>query len=203
MSYLTPGCLCFDIGANVGQTAAEFVAAGAGQVVGVEPCIENYLLLARRPKTIPILAAAWKEITLLNVSFASNQCGWSSVDPEKWSKAYPTAHWANPQPVVAITLDMLRKVYGEPYLIKIDVEGVEKEVIKGLTAKCPYLMFEFHGKFADDTLECLNLCKALGFTRAHYVRENMDLDTIPTTLIDEFIPRWQADAPEWGNITVC
>jgi hypothetical protein len=48
----------------------------------------------------------------------------------------------------------------------------------------------------------LDRCRALGFTRAHYVRTGVDLETVPTLTIEDFTPRFLADAPEWGNITV-
>jgi FkbM family methyltransferase len=199
---MKPDALVFDIGANIGQSAAQFVDAGAGRVISVEPCIENYLVLFRRPKVTPLLAAAWRRPDIINVRYAFNQPGWSSVQPVKWQEAYPDARWGSPQPVAAVTLDLLWETYGEPFLIKIDVEGSELEVLEGLSAKVEYLIFEFHGKFMDDALACLDRCRALGFTRAHYVRENLDLETVPTLTLNDFTPRFLNDAPEWGNITV-
>jgi hypothetical protein len=104
--------------------------------------------------------------------------------------------------VVAITLDMLRDKFGDPFAIKIDVEGAEKEVLIGLSKASPYLFFEFHIKLVQDTLDCLSICRKLGYTKAHYTREDIDLATVPTTPIDEFQERWLKDAPEWGNITL-
>jgi FkbM family methyltransferase len=202
MSLILKDCLVFDIGANIGQSADQFVKAGAGRVISVEPCIENFLVLARREKTTPILAAAWNKPTIINAHFALNTSGWSSVQPEKWIQAYPTAQWGAPQAVITVTLDMLREVYGEPHAIKIDVEGSEYEVFQGLTKRCPVLWFEFHGKFVQDALNCLDYCQRLGFTKAHYEREDINTDIVPTMGIDEFRQRWLKDAPEWGNITV-
>lgn len=202
MSFLPKDCLCFDIGANIGQTAHQLVTEGAGHVISVEPCIENYLVCARRPKTTALLAACWSRAGIMEVSYAFNEPGWSSVKPEKWVKAYPDARWGPPQPVVAITIEMLREKYGEPFLIKVDVEGQEKEVLLGLSKPSPFLIFEFHGTFVEDALDCLSICQKLGYTKAHYVRENIDLATVPTTPIDEFRKRWLDDAPEWGNITL-
>lgn len=203
MKPLIPdGSLVFDIGANIGQSAQQFLAAGARRVISVEPCIENLLLLQRDERVTAIHAAAWSRTTFLEARFAYNSPGWSSVVPEKWVAAYPDAQWGKPQTVPTVTLDDLWKQFGRPALIKIDVEGVEVEVLSGLSSKSEFLIFEFHGKFVDDALKCLKICQELGFTRAHYVRENIDLDTIPTMAIDEFIPRFIDDAPEWGNITV-
>ena len=54
----------------------------------------------------------------------------------------------------------------------------------------------------EEAVECLKYCQGLGYTKAHYVRVDCDLETVPSLDIDEFIPRFIADQPEWGNITV-
>lgn len=202
MSFMQPGALCFDIGANIGQSADQFLKAGAGHVVSVEPCIENFLVLSRMEKVTALHAACWSKRGFVEAYFSYNEPGWSSVQPKKWECAYPKASWSKAQPVVAVTLNMIRLKYGDPFLVKIDVEGSEKEVLMGMDWKPPFLFFEFHGKFVQDALDCLLICQRIGYTKAHYVRENLDLETVPTMPIDEFRPRWLADSPEWGNITV-
>lgn len=202
MSLIPDGCLVFDVGANVGQSAQRFAAAGAGKIISVEPCPENWLALAIRPKVVPILAAVWKEPGLLTVRYALNQPGWSSVQPLKWSKAYPEADWAPEQWVPAITLDQMRAAFGDPAVVKVDTEGSEWEVLQGMHYRPPVLFFEFHGVFLDDAKTCLEYCRNLGYTRAHYTRDDCDFQTVPTTLIEEFIPRFLADSPQWGNFTM-
>lgn len=205
MSIIKSGSLVFDIGANIGTVSQQFIEAGAGKVIAVEPCLENYRAIVDRSRVdgriVPIHAACWFEPKIIGAYYAANQPGWSSVQPNKWLEAYPNAQWDPVQYVTAVTLSQLTMEFGVPHLIKIDVEGSELQVLKGLRHKTPYLMFEFHHKFMADAVKCLQLCQRYGYHRAHYVRDNIDLGTEPTTSINEFIPRWQLDAPEWGNIT--
>ena len=54
------------------------------------------------------------------------------------------------------TLDRLIAEYGVPSYIKIDVEGFELEVIKGLSSQVPLLSLECNlPEFAKETLESL------------------------------------------------
>lgn len=206
MSLIKPKSLVFDIGANIGTVSEQFINAGAGKVIAIEPCFENYRAIVNRSRIdnriVPVHAACWYQSDIIGVSYALNCSGWSSCQPAKWSQAYPEAQWSEIEYVPAVTLGQLVNRFGVPYLVKVDVEGSEFQVLKGMMYKSPYLMFEFHHKFIDDAIKCLRLCQKFGYRRAHYTRENIDLETEPTTLIDEFVTRWQADAPQWGNITV-
>jgi len=201
MSIIASNSMVFDIGAHIGTTVQQFLEAGAKTVVAVEPCLANYLELISRPNTIPIMAACWNKNQLIQAFYAENASGWSTVQPNKWIAAYPDAQWATPQWVPCITLDQLRETFGLPHLVKIDVEGSEFQVISGMHFKPQYVIFEFHKTFLNDTIKCLRQLQRIGFSKAHYVRDNLDLDTEPTTHINEFVPRFLVDDVPWGNIT--
>jgi Methyltransferase FkbM domain len=53
------------------------------------------------------------------------------------------------------TLDSLIAEYGRPKLIKVDVEGFELEVFKGLSQAVPLIYFEMHGHEYNETLQIL------------------------------------------------
>lgn len=197
------GALVFDIGANVGQTTMQLLHNGAAKVVSVEPCWKNYILIPRKPNvTFPIHAACWNKPDILAVRYATTQNGLSTVKHDVWSKCYPDEEWDEPEMVVAVTLDQLKEKFGEPQAVKIDVEGAEFEVIQGMNFKPQVLFFEFHRKQVQAAERCLQRLLKLGFSRAHYTREHIDLGTVPTMSIGDFTPRWRKDDPEWGNITV-
>ncbi len=62
----------------------------------------------------------------------------------------------NTEKVEITTLDNLIKKYGVPKLIKIDVEGFEKKVLKGLSKKIKFISFEFSGNTFNETKKCVN-----------------------------------------------
>lgn len=62
-----------------------------------------------------------------------------------------------------ITIDTLAKRYGEPDLIKIDVEGAEWFVFRGMTRKYGVLTFEWTIQTIDEHNEQLKYLKSLGY----------------------------------------
>lgn len=62
-----------------------------------------------------------------------------------------------------ITIDSLIEKYGEPELIKIDVEGGEYSTISSLSKKVNNLCFEWASETNDITINCLDHLKGLGF----------------------------------------
>ena len=64
--------------------------------------------------------------------------------------------------VESTTLEDLIASYGRPLFIKIDVEGYELNVIRGLRQPVPYLSFEVNlPEFRPEGLECLELLSSL------------------------------------------
>ena len=65
------------------------------------------------------------------------------------------------------SLDDVIRVHGKPDLVKIDVEGYELEVIRGLSQKgtIKHLCFEWAEEVADDTVRAVEHLQRIGFTR--------------------------------------
>ena len=75
-----------------------------------------------------------------------------------------TGGWSNlPIHVKTITIDTLIKIYGEPDFIKIDVEGYELEVLKGLTKKVNTICFEFTEELLFNGIESINHLEKIGY----------------------------------------
>lgn len=70
--------------------------------------------------------------------------------------------------VEVTTLDALIKEFGMPSYIKIDVEGYELEVIKGLCSAIPLVSFEFTPELLDVTHECIACLAQLGDIECNY-----------------------------------
>jgi hypothetical protein len=58
--------------------------------------------------------------------------------------------------VPIITLKSLIAHFGEPAYVKIDVEGYEIDVLRGLSWQPPLLSFEFHHAELDTAYACLD-----------------------------------------------
>jgi hypothetical protein len=66
------------------------------------------------------------------------------------------------QRVSIVTLDSLVSLYGCPVFCKIDVEGFEEFVLRGLTKPIPLVSFEFTREFLDDAKKCMNHLLSIG-----------------------------------------
>ena len=82
--------------------------------------------------------------------------------------------WNKRLRVQVTTLDKLCECYGEPRFCKIDVEGFEFEVIKGLSHPIPFISFEFTPEFIDPAIKSIKRLSAIGKYEFNYaVGESM------------------------------
>jgi len=92
--------------------------------------------------------------------------------------------WTREEPCVLVTLDDLIHSYGEPAFIKIDVEGYELNVLRGLTRRVRCVSFEFHPERFDAAMECADYLCALGLSRF-----NVSVGETFTMLVEAWIGR--------------
>ena len=79
--------------------------------------------------------------------------------------------YEEPIKVNTISIDSLITLFGKPDEIKIDVEGFELQVLKGLTQKVNLISFEWAEEFIENTINGINYLTELGFTQ-FYVKDD-------------------------------
>lgn len=72
--------------------------------------------------------------------------------------------WVKRQ-VRTVTIDFLLQKFGTPDYIKIDAEGYELTVLKGLTKKVPFVGIEWAEELKTDIIGCVDRLKLLKFTK--------------------------------------
>jgi FkbM family methyltransferase len=206
--FIQPGDLCFDVGAHVGSRLRVWRQLGArvvaiepqpvlfdwlqrvygrsphitllDQAVGAEPG-EATLHISQRTPTVSTLSRAWMQAVQQDDSFA-------------------TVDWDTAVTVTVVTLDELIERYGRPAFCKIDVEGFELEVLRGLSSPIPALSFEYIPAALDVALGCVDHLQALGDYRFNHVSgESHRLQASQWLTPDEMRRFLQQLAPQDGS----
>jgi FkbM family methyltransferase len=120
------------------------------KVVAVEPQSECYKFLKKKyGSKISVEKKALGDKEETKEMYISQQTNVISSFSEDWIKAvqksgrFKDGNWEKKELVQLTTLDKLIGVYGIPHYIKIDVEGYEYEVLRGLTHQINLISFEF------------------------------------------------------------
>jgi FkbM family methyltransferase len=190
--------LIFDIGSNRGQfTNACLADLSDCKIVMVEPnpgLIDTLnSVYGDNPSIVDILHAAASDrigdSLEFRVCLTDNRM---STVSSFWlqDSRFSTENFDTPVSVDTTTLDWLVEKYGKPELIKIDVEGYEYEVIKGLSSKEGKLCFEW----TEEQYDLINLSiehlASLGYTQFGYVDSVRDGSSDYLREPDNYVSEW-------------
>ena len=175
-NLLKPGDLVFDVGANLGNYTEAYCAVGA-EVVAVEPDPRNVEVLRKRLRRdnvhIEGCALSSREGTgELHIAKTRNDL---STISNHW-QGITEADWSGTVRVQVRTLDSLAKQYGTPKFVKVDAEGHDAEVLRGMSFAPALVSFEFLPDNLSVAMECLPLLKGREFNLVVEEESNFILD---------------------------
>ena len=160
--FLKQDNLFFDIGANYGNRIEPLINQGI-KIIAVEPqkeCVQ-YLKKKYGKKIIVLQKGLGEKVEKKLMHIAPNANILSSfskdwIDSTKQSGRFKKINWNETREIQMTTLDHLIDSFGTPDFIKIDVEGFELEVLKGLSSPVKVLSIEYTVPERKDTLiDCL------------------------------------------------
>ena len=164
--------LVFDVGANHGAKTDTFLRIGA-RVIAIEPDELNQDILRQKfltyrlfKKPVTVVGKALSEKDATQIMWIDEPGSAKNTLSQKWvetlrvdaSRFGEALGFSGQKAVTTTTLDQLIAAHGVPYYVKIDVEGHEPSVIRGLHRPVPFLSFEVNlPEFQPEGLECIEL----------------------------------------------
>ena len=206
--FLKKGDLCFDIGANIGNRTEIFVDLQT-RVISVEPqsvCLQELHRKFGHNKNVEIVAMGVADkVGFANLAICENSSVLSTMS-EAWktqSRFSDRSTWDRVEKVSVLTLDELVNSFGLPVFCKIDVEGFEEKVVKGLTKPIPVVSFEFARELHTVAVNCIDWLTTIGDYKFNFsIGESMELLLPIWVTSDELISKLESidDNLLWGDI---
>ncbi|MFP3172895.1 MAG: FkbM family methyltransferase [Acidilobus sp.] len=153
-----------DVGAGVGDSTLYFILNGARKVIAVEP-LPN---VARCAEENLKLNGITDEVKVINAALGSGPVGVPCDYDVQLSNIFSTLSSSGPCKAPGVTISDLLNMVDDPYLLKMDCEGCEAQVILGPERErlrtFEHIIFETHPHItgvSDEKL--LTSLKELGF----------------------------------------
>jgi len=202
--FVRAGELAFDVGSHVGDRIRTFRALGA-RVVAVEPQPDFASLLR-------VLYARDPAVTLLRCGLGraegtatlrvSSRTPTVSTFSGSWVRdvtrdpRFARIVWDRELRIDVTTLDALIDRHGEPSFVKIDVEGMEEDVLTGLRRPVRALSFEYIPLLRDRSSACIDRVGELGDYRFRHSQVETTRWAAPRWLDASEMKRVLADLPD-------
>lgn len=190
-ALIQPGDLCFDVGSHVGNRIASWTALGA-RVVAVEPqpdCMSVLQRLYGGREDVVLLPVGLAgapgrlelQVSRTNPTVSTFSRGW--IDEVTQDPRFGAVVWDDAVDVEVRTLDQLIAEHGRPAFVKIDVEGLEHQVLAGCSEPLPAVSVEVIPAARERAHACLDqLARWGGYTlrfspgESQRLEAPMDLD---------------------------
>ena len=176
--FISEGDLCIDVGAHVGNRVRAWRSLGA-RVIAIDPqpaMVDTLSRLFGRDESVVVLPVGLSdEPGVLTLHVNTKNPTISSFSTE-WVDAFSTGGGLASTPydaeveVEVSTLDAVIGGHGRPVFCKIDVEGLEDRVLRGLSLAIPVLSFEAFPLEVERSLACIDRLMELGDYRFRSVR---------------------------------
>jgi FkbM family methyltransferase len=176
---LKQGDMVFDVGANEGAKTDIFLRLGA-KVVAIEPdgaCLsmlrDRFLRYRWRPSRVSLVGKAVSDKSGMDEMWIDGPGSAVNTMSRKWADhlkgnkdSFRHGHFglefSQSKSVETTTIGDLVKLYGSPFFIKIDVEGHELGVLRGMPKPVPFLSFEVNlASFRQEGVECARVLSQL------------------------------------------
>jgi FkbM family methyltransferase len=168
LDSLFPGDTVFDIGSNIGDFAAPFVTRG-NNVILVEPNPSIAKELQERFRDFnnaKIIEAGVSDfIGTMPLSICEEAPTLSTFSKHWMEGRFKNHKWTSEIDVTVLTIDKLVVEFGFARFIKIDVEGHELQVVRGIPSRFGIVAFEFTSEFAEVAIECIRTLASKGFKK--------------------------------------
>ncbi|MBT8563240.1 FkbM family methyltransferase [Polynucleobacter paneuropaeus] len=183
--------LAFDVGSYTGNSIPRLRAMGYSEIVCFEPDPDNYSTLVRSFRGQPGLtffnyAVSDRSGEVLTLT-SNRDCPWLNTLNKDWIEETRHEQFFNrieKYSVETITLDDALSFYGRyPSYIKIDVEGHELNVLKGLSFKPKLLSFEWISEKVEKNISAVMYLQGSLYTE-FYVCSQEDLPELEKPGLD-------------------
>ncbi len=159
--FIAPSDLVFDVGANLGTHSKVFRALGA-RVVALEPgthCAQVLKATFAGDAQFTLIQAGASDAEGEALLHLGSSTQLATID-EAWMTRVNASgrfagHWDHTETIRLTTLDAVIARHGVPSFAKIDVEGHEYHVVRGLSRPLNALSLEFASESIDSIARCL------------------------------------------------
>lgn len=175
--FLRPGDLALDIGANVGERSAAMLATGA-RVVAVEPqqaLVAGLNARFRGNRNFTAIHAgigAEPGRMRLQACTETSECATFSTEFVETFSGHSNLHFQPGEEVEILTLAQVTERFGRAAFCKVDTEGYELEVMRGMSEAPKVLAFEFNRPLIHQTMDCLKELERFGECACNYLEYN-------------------------------